>query len=47
MTFGGPEFELGVTGGADADDQVPVILANPQPVDDLRVAAIEPLGQAQ
>jgi hypothetical protein len=47
MTFGRPELELGVTGGADADDQIPVILANSKPVDDLRVTAIEALGQAQ
>src|SRR5579864_4332214 len=47
VTFRGPEFELGVAPGADADDQVRVILPDPAPVDDLRMAAIEALGQAQ
>jgi hypothetical protein len=47
VSFRCPELQFGVARGADANDQVRMILADPEPIDDLRVAAIQAFSQAK
>jgi hypothetical protein len=47
VAYRGPDFELGVTGGADLQQRVVAAVVEFQRRDDLRMAAIEVFGEAQ
>jgi hypothetical protein len=46
VSIRGPDLELRIAGGPDPDDEAPALVLDREPGNDLRVAAVEALGEA-